>query len=206
MLQGVQGEVVGTDCPRIRIASTADEKSEVKAIIENHHSYVPTYRSVGRRIDWIVTLEGKTVGMVGIGSATYPPSKDMLLYLGMTKEEYRQFFNSFANNWRFCMTEQRFNLGSQVLKLVRENAGKAWEEKYGNTLTHIFTFVGAGKTGAVYKADNWTEIGLTAGLPKGKKSVSMKWNSSSELSHLFIKPTGEDRKRIFVTNKIGGSQ
>jgi hypothetical protein len=34
--------------------STKEQKALVKYIIENHHSYVPTNSSVGRRIDWLL--------------------------------------------------------------------------------------------------------------------------------------------------------
>ena len=40
-------------------------------------------------------------------------------------------------------------------------------------------------------------IGQTAGLPK-HKSVSMKWHSSEELKELYVKPTGENKKLIFI--------
>jgi len=66
-----------------------------------------------------------------------------------------------------------------------------------NQLVHLFTFVGGGNSGAVYKADNWELIGKTAGLPKHKSS-SMKWNTKKQLKELFVKPTGENRKLIFV--------
>jgi hypothetical protein len=34
--------------------TTLEQKSLVKNIIENNHSYVPTNSSVGRRIDWLI--------------------------------------------------------------------------------------------------------------------------------------------------------
>ena len=71
------------------------------------------------------------------------------------------------------------------------------EKKYGNELKHIITFVGGDRDGAVYKADNWNFIGKTAGLPK-HKSVSMKWNNKEELKKLYVKPTGENKKLIFI--------
>jgi hypothetical protein len=40
-------------------------------------------------------------------------------------------------------------------------------------------------------------IGETAGLPKHKSS-SMKWNNKQELKELFVKPTGENKKLIFI--------
>ena len=174
-----------------------EQKSQVKFIIENHHSYVPTNASVGRRIDWLVYHEDEIVGMIGVGSSVYPPPKDLLRYLGLSKEEYKTVFNTIANNWRFCMMKPIKNGGSQILKQLRQKAPSAWKQKYGDELTHIVTFVGSGKNGAVYLADNWSKIGETSGLPKHKSS-SMKWNTGEELKELFVKPTGEDKKIILI--------
>jgi len=170
----------------------------VKTIIEQHHSYVPTSKSVGRRIDWLIEMDGKNIGMIGVGSSTYPPSKAMLLYLDITKEEYRRKFNTLANNWRFCLTVKSIrNLGTQILRLFRTRAKEEWERKYGDELQYLITFVGGGNTGAVYKADNWEFVGKTAGLPK-HRSLSMKWDTAKELKQKFVKPTGIDRKLIFM--------
>ena len=183
------------------------QKSAVKRIITKHHSYVPTHRSVGRRIDWLVYHSDyqnvfgiqQAVGMIGVGSSVYPPPKDLLSYVGMTKSEYKDNFNSFANTWRYCMSEQIPNAGSQIRKLLRHHAPIEWEKKYKNFLTHIITFVGGGNNGAVYRADNWDMVGHTAGLPE-HDMVSMKWNDKEELKTKFVKPTGENKKLIFVTS------
>ena len=176
---------------------TKDQKNQVKWIIENHHSYVPTNSSVGRRIDWLIYHNQELVGMIGIGSSVYPPPKDILNHLNLTKDEYKGVFNTIANNWRFCMITSIPNAGSQILKQLRQKAPSAWKSKYGNELTHILTFIGAGKNGAVYLADNWSKIGETAGLPKHKSS-SMKWNTGEQLKELFVKPTGENKKIILI--------
>ena len=185
----------------LQLVESDIQKKLVKNIIEKHHSYVPTAKSVGRRIDWLIYEDDKfpsnCIGMIGIGSSVYPPPKDMLNYIGMSKNEYKDNFNSFANNWRFCMTKSIKNAGTQILKQVRELAPIEWKKKYGDDLTHLITFVGGGNNGAVYKADNWDMIGKTAGLPK-HKVVSMKWNSKEELKQLFVKPTGENKKLIFA--------
>jgi len=185
----------------LELVETQIQKDMVKHIIEKHHSYVPSNRSVGRRIDWLIYRDNEfppeCLGMIGIGSSVYPPPKDLLSYVGMTKSEYKDNFNSFANNWRYCLTKSIPNAGSQILKQLRFHSPIEWERKYGNFLTHLITFVGGGKNGAVYKSDNWEMIGETAGLPKHKSS-SMKWNDKKELKELFVKPTGENKKLIFI--------
>jgi len=174
-----------------------EQKEQVKWIIENHHSYVPTNSSVGRRIDWLIYHHQELVGMIGLGSSVYPPPKDILRHLNLTKDEYRIVFNTIANNWRFCMTTSIKNAGSQILKQLRQKAPMAWKTKYNNDLTHIITFIGAGKNGAVYLADNWIRIGETSGLP-AHKSSSMKWDSKEGLKEKFVKPTGENKKVILI--------
>jgi len=181
------------------------QKLQVKNIIEKHHSYVPSARSVGRRIDWLIFHPDhenafgipQAVGMIGVGSSVYPPPKDLLTYVGMSKSEYKDDFNSFSNNWRYCMTTHIPNAGSQILKLLRHHAPIERKKKYGDDLNYILTFVGGGNNGAVYRADNWKMVGHTAGLPK-HKMVSMKWNDKEELKEKFVKPTGENKKLIFV--------
>ena len=191
---------------KLELVNSQWQKDHVKRIIEKHHSYVPSARSVGRRIDWLIYHPDyvnalnvpQAVGMIGVGSSVYPPPKDLLSYVGMTKSVYKDNFNSFANNWRFCVTTHIPNAGSQILKLLRYHAPIEWEKKYKNFLTHIITFVGGGNNGAVYRADNWDMVGHTAGLPK-HKMVSMNWNNKEELKEKFVKPTGENKKLIFVT-------
>ena len=180
---------------------TEGQRKIVRYLIENYHSYVPSSKSVGRRIDWLIydddTFPLHAVGMIGIGSSVYPPPKDMLEFIGLSKSEYKDVFNSVANNWRFCMKKSIKNGGTRVLKQVRQLAPNAWKEKYGDDLKYLITFVGGGNNGAVYKADNWSMVGETAGLPK-HKMVSMKWNTGEELKEKFVKPTGEDKKLIFM--------
>jgi hypothetical protein len=180
---------------------TKYQKILVKNIIENHHSYVPTNSSVGRRIDWLIYENEddlkNPVGMIGIGSSVYPPPKDILNELNVSKEEYKKIFNSIANNWRFCMVKKIPNAGTQILKQLRLLCPISWKIKYNDDLKWIITFVAGGNNGAVYLADNWKMIGKTSGLPKHKSS-SMKWNTSEQLKELFVKPTGENQKIIFI--------
>ena len=177
------------------------QKKVVKHIIENYHSYVPTSKSVGRRIDWLIydneDFPVKAVGMIGIGSSVYPPPKAMLEYMGLSKFQYKDIFNTVANNWRFCMVKSIPNAGTQILKQMRELAPPAWKKKYDDNLKYLITFVGGGNNGAVYRADNWNMVGETAGLP-AHKMVSMKWNSDKELKEKFVTPTGQNKKLIFM--------
>ena len=191
---------MSSDIIILKKVDSSEEKLIVKDIISKFHSYVPTSNSVGRRIDWLIyensDFMSLPIGMIGVGSGVYPPPKDILNHLNITKNEYRKNFNAFSNNWRFCMTTHIKNAGSRILKQLRQKAPLEWKNKYGDELKYLFTFVGGGRDGAVYKSDNWSMIGKTSGLPSHKSS-SMKWSSKEELKNNFVKPTGENRKLIF---------
>lgn len=181
----------------LKIIQNEYQRAQARKIVETYHSYVPTFKSVGRRIDWLVLVDDKIVGIIGIGSSTYPPCKDILQRLSKTKSEYRQIFNQIANNWRFCMSESIPNAGTQILKQLRKQAPIEWYKKYGDELKYLITFVAGGNNGAVYKADNWELVGETSGLPS-HKSVSMKWDEKDLIRKKFVKPTGENKKLIFL--------
>ena len=87
---------------KLVVANDKTSKNFIKETIKEFHSYVPSVSSVGRRIDWVVFNDDKPIGMIGIGSSVYPPPKDILTHINMTKNEYKNNFNQFANNWRFC--------------------------------------------------------------------------------------------------------
>lgn len=48
---------------KLKLIATDDDHNIAKSIVENHHSYVPTFKSVGRRIDWLIAVDDDVVGL-----------------------------------------------------------------------------------------------------------------------------------------------
>ena len=187
----------------IRIAETKEDKDIANKIVMDFHSYVNTPRVVGRCIKYIISYEDKDVATFWLGSGFKPTPKAILNFFEKSQKEFDKIFNEVADNKRFCIKENPIsNFGSQILSMIRKRAKKDWFTIYGNNLIGILTTIGDGKNGAVYLADNWKNIGKTAGLPKRNKSVSMKWNNSEEIKERYVKPTGENKKEILVTIKL----
>ena len=184
---------------QIRIAKTPMDKKIADDIVINHHSYVASVRTVGRCLKYIISVDDRDVGTFWIGSGFKPTPKAILNYFEKTQKEFDAMFNSVADNKRFALAEKIPNLGSQALKIIRNRAAQDWFDSYGDDLVAIVTTIGAGKSGSVYLADNWTKIGETAGLPTNRKSVSMKWDDSENIAKKFVKPTGENKKAILIT-------
>lgn len=186
----------------IRIAESKYQKKLADDIVVQYHSYVASARTVGRCIKYLIYYENELVGTFWIGSGFKPTPKAILNYFEKSQSEFDGMFNTVADNKRFCMIKHIPNLGTQVLKAVRNRAKKDWYDRYGDDLVAILTTIGDGKKGSVYLADNWAKIGETAGLPKDRKSVSMKWDDSVGIKEKYVKPTGEDKKTILITNRL----
>jgi hypothetical protein len=143
------------------------------------------------------------VGTFWVGSGFKPTPKAILNHFGVSQSDFDLIFNEVADNKRFCMIEKIPNLGTQVLKAIRKRVRQDWYNAYGNDLRAIVTTIGGNKQGSVYLADNWKKIGETAGLPPNRSSVSMKWDDPNSIREKFVKPTGENRKIILITDRLG---
>jgi hypothetical protein len=186
----------------IRIAKTKEDKKIADNIVIQHHSYVASAKTVGRCIKYIINDGEEDVGTFWIGSGFKPTPKAILNHFNVSQKQFDLIFNCVADNKRFAMAKSIPNMGTQILKKIRNRAANDWHETYGDNLLAIVTTIGNGKTGSVYLADNWKKIGETAGLPKNRKSVSMKWDDKNSINERFVKPTGEDKKIILITEKL----
>jgi hypothetical protein len=186
----------------LSIALTKEQKQLADSIVVEYHSYVASARTVGRCIKYLIHYDNRIIGTFWLGSGFKPTPKSILNYFNMSQREYDRIFNQVADNKRFCMKESIPNAGSQILKLVRQRAKNDWKQQYGDDLLAIVTTIGPSHNGSVYLADNWIKIGETAGLPSNRKSVSMKWDTKDKISEKYVKPTGENKKKILITDRL----
>ena len=188
---------------KINISITDSDKKICDNIVIDNHSYVASAKTVGRVIKYIIYYENDVVGTFWLGSGFKPTPKSILDYFNKSQSQFDEMFNAVADNKRFCLIKSIPNLGSQLLKGIRNRAKQDWYDKYDDDLQAIVTTIGADKKGSVYLADNWKLIGITAGLPKERKSFSFKWDQGKE--HLKTETgwvDGKDRKRILITSKL----
>jgi hypothetical protein len=126
-----------------------------------------------RRINYLIyrSSDGEAIGAIGISSCVLAiGARDR--WIGWDKDTRLKNSNKVANNYRFCLVPENGikNVGTMALKLLREVGAKRWQEKYGDELIMLETFVqplidGSDnkRNGAVYLADNWVMIGETLG-------------------------------------------
>jgi hypothetical protein len=177
------------DYPIFFVECTSDAHNKIFAdTINKHHSYVKFKCVPQRRINWLIyaTDTGNLVGAIGLSSCVLAVG-DRDRYIGWNKETRLRFSNHMANNYRFCLVPNNGikNLGTMALKLLREEGAKRWKEKYGDDLWMIETYVQPDidgsdnkRNGAVYLADNWTQVGMTQGHSI-KKAPVLLWQKEN---------------------------
>ncbi len=189
----------------LKQCESPDDQALFGQIVNEHHSYVKHARTPTRRIHWLVYNENQPIGAIGINSCTMNLGpRDRFLGVKSNRGRLSKLKN-LANNYRFCLIKDRCppNTASQVLRLMREEAPKVWQSKYGNKLIGIETFVGNGLPGSCYKADNWRYLGETKGwsmkrLPKKlmKREQYNRWRAERGCNVLAERT---DPKKIFFT-------
>lgn len=157
--------------------TTPSENKIFRDTINTYHSYVKYKDSPTRNIRFLAyeSVSGNLVGAVGLSSATIAVSRrdDFIGWDNLTK---MRNLGKLANNSRFCLIRDNFTIkyvGSMTLKQLRIVGSKRWKEKYNEPLILIETFVQPERdeeldgqktrNGAIYLADNWLSIGMTAG-------------------------------------------
>ena len=169
-------EVAKMSLGRITLSRTENEfqTHAVHDIIVNHHSYVPTTRYVGRKIDYLIENDGTLIGTIGIGSATLSMgTRDR--FIGWDAEQRMKHLVNMCNNYRFTLMPNAPHLaGSRILSELERHIVKDWQEQYHDRLVMIETLVKPPREGTIYRAANWTLVGET-------KGVQFKWIKKTEL-------------------------
>lgn len=149
----------------IRLEQCKRTDPRYKEIRDRH--YIPNHGCIGQQIHYLVFLDDEVVGIISGASAVYAV-KTRDDYFGLTKENKRPGLNSVINNVVFRLEKNVKNLGSQILALWRKTIARDWEQKYGVKVHGFETFIIGNETrvGALYKADNWDFVGITAGNTK----------------------------------------
>lgn len=157
--------------------------------MDANHSYIRWADRPSRKLYWLLYEDGRHVGVFGLGSAFARP-KAIAEYM----QKNALGFNQVGNNIVYCLAGHcDRNAGTKFLKLLRKDAALWWAERYGDTLCALQTFILPPRTGAVYKADNWEQLGTTTG---GKTQSSRTLYGDDIAKH------PEAERRVFKSGEV----
>ena len=174
-----------------------------QAIRDKH--YVKNKGSHGQQIHFLIHYKGQIIGIISGGSSVYAVrARDDFFKIPKNKEiKQKYYLSAIINNTVFRLEYHEKNLGTRILSKWRKVIAKLWKELYGVPVIGFETFVvakeGDGtledpvRNGRMYKADNWTYVGITAG--------NTKKHGKGGLTGHFQRET-TDKKLIFCKREI----
>lgn len=171
-----------------RVTTTAD-RIKARLFVNTYHSYIKWADRPSRKMYWLLYEKDILVGVFGLGSAFARP-KPVMNFMAENNLEFNNVGNNIVYALNGCIDK---NAGTKFLKMVRNDAILWWKDRYGDTLKAFQTFILPPRTGAMYKADNWIQLGSTTG---GKTQTVR-----------TIRPSDADRypqaeKRVFKSGEI----
>ena len=156
---------------------SGEQLKKFRKTIDKHHQYMNSANIPSRRMSYNVyeTKTGNYIGGIGLASSVLAlGGRDK--YIGWDKEARLKNLGKTANNYRFCLIKENItikNVGTMALKLLRTVGAQRWEQKYGDKLVLIETFIKPPWNGSVYRADNWIDVGMTKGSSISKVPLSL---------------------------------
>jgi len=153
---------------RLELCSRTDPRYE--NIREDH--YIENHGCIGQQAHFLIYYKDEIAGIISGASPVYSTSsRDE--FFGLNKDNRDEFLQGIVNNTVFRLENHEWGLASRVMELWRNIVPHVWYEKYGVVVYGFETFVieTPKRRGTLYKKDNWTLVGTTAGHTKVRNGI-----------------------------------
>lgn len=138
------------------------------------HHYLGDLAKIGETLWYVATWRDQWVALLSLSAAALKCGvRDRWIGWDFTTQYGR--LKLIANNSRFLILPEwhRPNVGSRVLSLMQRRLGGDWQTRFGHPVLLLETFVDPQRFhGGVYRASNWTELGLTQGFRRTRTGYS----------------------------------
>lgn len=176
------------DRPMLEFCKSSDPRYQD---IRDRH-YVPNHGTQGQQLHFIIHYKNQVVGIISAASSVYAvKARDEFFQIPKDKLVRQQYhLPSIVNNTVFRLEYYEKNLATKVLSKWRRVTEELWKQLYGVSVTGFETFVVENDTrkGALYKADNWTMVGMTSGNAKahGKGGMNGKHHREDTIAKIIL--------------------
>ena len=138
------------------------------------HHYLGDLAKIGETLWYVAHWRDQWVALLSISAAALKCGvRDRWIGWDFTTQYGR--LKLIANNSRFLILPDwhRPNVGSRVLSLMQRRLVLDWQTRFGHPVLLLETFVDPQRFhGGVYRASNWTELGLTQGFRRTRTGYS----------------------------------
>src|SRR3990172_9626574 len=166
----LQGAVHSFPPVTLQIASDSDQEPLWDHLVRRHH-YLGYQKLLGHRIKYLAYIQDRAVAALSF-SAPALKLRVRDKFIGWSCLQRKTHLARVANNSRFLILPwvEVKNLASHVLAKVLSRLSSDWEERFGERLWIVETFVDPSRyKGTCYRAANWQFLGQTHGSGKQGK-------------------------------------
>jgi hypothetical protein len=171
----------------------SSEEQHYQRLMESHH-YLGSLPKIGEALWYVALWRGEWVALLSFSAAAWKcGARDR--WIGWNFRHQYDRLKLVVNNSRFLILPNWHvpNLGSRILALCEKRILHDWQERFGHPVLLLETFVDPRRfQGTVYKAANWTCVGLS----KGYRRVTHGYADARSPKMVFVKPLQGDARSL----------
>lgn len=149
------------------------EEPHYRELMQKYH-YLGELAKIGETIWYVATHGENWTALLNFSAAAWKCAvRDN--WIGWDFRHQYDRLKLIANNSRFLILPDwhRPNLASKVLSLCQRRIARDWQERFGHPLLLLETFVDPKRfQGTIYRAANWTCLGVTKGFSRIRQGYS----------------------------------
>jgi GNAT superfamily N-acetyltransferase len=169
-----------------------------RQLMATHH-YLGYLPKIGQTVWYVATYYGEWVGLLAFSAAAWKCAvRDRWIGWDFHRQYDYDRLKLIANNSRFLILPHwhHRNLGSKILSLCQKRLARDWQERFGHPLLLLETFVDPKRfQGTVYRAANWSYLGLTRGYRRTRQGYSAAVLSPKKV---FVKPLQNNARSLLA--------
>jgi hypothetical protein len=183
------------DQVQVRPVKPNEEPLHRQLMTEHHYlGYLP---KIGQTLWYVATYQAQWIALLNFSAAAWKCAvRDRWIGWDFHHQYDYDRLKLIANNSRFLILPDWHyrNLGSKILSLCHKRLAADWQEHFGHPVLVVETFVDPQRfAGTVYRAANWTYLGLTRGYRRTRQGYS---NTALRPKKVFVKPLQNDARSV----------
>ena len=162
------------------------------------HHYLGFLPKIGATLWYVATYYDEWVALLTFSAAAWKCAvRDRWIGWDFHRQYDYARLKLIANNSRFLILPDwhRRNLASKILSLCQRRLRADWQERFGHQLVLLETFVDPRFHGTVYRAANWSYLGLTQGYRRTRTGYSTTRLSPKKV---FVTPLQANARKLLA--------
>ena len=174
-----------------------DEEANFLALMDRHHYLGAPYK-IGKSAFYAAVLDGQWVALSSFYAAALK-SRARDQWLGWHPRDRDARLHLISNQSRFLVLKSIPNLASRTLSLLARRVAHDWPIRFGHPLLLIETFVDPALFKATcYRAENWIQIGYSAGYRRSKDG----YQSGSSPKVMLVRPLIRNARQLLADAQL----